>query len=67
MNVVRHDHPSEVDTSALLLEALQRRHRECRQIGVIEESLTAVSDRGDRVDIPGLRPTTFQETWAGHA
>jgi len=67
MHVIRHHRPREVEAPALLLDPLQARDNDGGLSWIINVPMALVSDRGDRMDVPQLRPTAFQETWTGHA
>ena len=67
MHVIWHDRPREVEASPLLLNPLQARYNDSGLLWIMKVPMALVSDRGDRVDVPQLRPTAFQETWTGHA
>lgn len=66
MHVIWHDRPCEVKASALLLNPLQARDNDGGLVWIIKVRMALVSDGGDRVDVPQLRPTASQETWTGH-
>ena len=60
MYVIRHDRPGQVEGSALLLNPLQARYNDGGLVWLSKVPMALVSDRGDRVDVPQLRPTAFQ-------
>jgi|GEM_PF-1527407 hypothetical protein len=67
MHMIWHDRPCEVKASTLLLNPLQARYNDGGLVWIIKVPMALVSDGGDRVDVPQLRPAASQETWTGHA